>query len=159
MRYVLIDRITALEPGRALRAIKNVSLSDGLVTRVRPGVSALPASMVLESMALAAGLLVRSTIEMPVQPVLAKVQPFTAYADAIAGDQIELHAELQDLRTEGARARVTATVGGQTIADAVIFLGLMPLDGEDVDERVALMRERLEDTFPGWFERTTAVGR
>jgi 3-hydroxymyristoyl/3-hydroxydecanoyl-(acyl carrier protein) dehydratase len=159
VRYVLIDRITALEPGRALRAIKNVSLSDGLVTRVRPGVSALPASMVLEAMALAAGLLVRSTIEMPVQPVLAKVQPFTAYADAIAGDQIELHAELQDLRTEGARARVTATVGGQTIADAVIFLGLMPLDGEDVDERVALMRERLEDTFPGWFERTAAVGR
>ena len=159
MRYVLIDRITALEPGRALRAIKNVSLSDGLVTRVRPGVSALPASMVLEAMALAAGLLVRRTIEMPVQPVLAKVQPFTAYADAIAGDQIELHAELQDLRTEGARARVTATVGGQTIAEAVIFLGLMPLDGEDVDERVALMRERLEDTFPGWFERTAAVGR
>lgn len=159
MRYVLIDRITALEPGRALRAIKNVSLSDGLVTRVRPGVSALPGSMVLEAMALAAGLLVKSTVEMPVQPVLAKVQPFTAYADAIAGDQIQLHAELQDLRTEGARAHVTATVGGRTIADAVIFLGLMPLDGEDADERIALMRERLEDTFPGWFERTASVGR
>ena len=49
MRYVLIDRITALEPGRALSAIKNVSLSDDLVARVRRGVSALPASMVLDA--------------------------------------------------------------------------------------------------------------
>jgi len=157
VRYVLIDRITALDPGRALSAIKNVSLSDDLVARVRPGVSALPASMVLEAMAQAAGLLVVSSIQAPAQPVLAKVQPFTAYADATAGDQIQLHAELQDLRTEGARAHVTAKVGERTIADAVIYLGLMPIDDEGGGGRVALMRERLEDAFPGWFDMTASV--
>ena len=149
MRYVLIDRITALEPGRTLAAIKNVSLGDDLVVRVRPGVSALPASMVLEAMAQAAGLLVVASVQEPAQPVLAKVQPFTAYGEAVAGDQIELRAELQDLRREGARASVTASVEGTAIADAVIYLGLMPVDG---DERVALMRDRLAETFPGWFD-------
>src|SRR5690242_20611150 len=81
VRYVLIDRITALEPGRTLAAIKNVSLGDDLVVRVRPGVSALPASMVLEAMAQAAGLLVVASVQEPAQPVLAKVQPFTAYGE------------------------------------------------------------------------------
>ena len=89
--------------------------------------------------------------------MLAKVQPFTAYADATAGDQIQLHAELQDLRTEGARAHVTAKVGERTIADAGIYLGLMPIDDEGGGGRVALMRERLEDAFPGWFDMTTSV--
>lgn len=155
MRYVLIDRITALDPGRSLTAIKNVSLSDGLVARIRPGVSALPGSMVLEAMAQAAGLLVVASIPEPAQPVLAKVQPFTAYADAIAGDRIELRAAIEDLRSEGARAKVTAVVDGRTIAEAVIYLGLMPIEG---DERIALMRERLADAFPGWFDMTASVG-
>jgi 3-hydroxyacyl-[acyl-carrier-protein] dehydratase len=151
LRYVLIDRITALEPGRALAAIKNVSLSDSLVTRIRPGVSALPGSMVLEAMAQAAGLLVVASVHEPAQPVLAKVQPFTAHRDAVAGDRIELRAELQELRREGARAHATALVDGTTIAEAVIYLGLMPIEDE---ERIALMRERLTDAFPGWFDVT-----
>ena len=154
MRYVLIDRITALAPGQTLAAIKNVSLSDDLVARVRPGVSALPASMVLEAMAQAAGLLVVASADEPAQPVLAKVQPFTAYRDAVVGDRIELRAELQDLRREGARTHVIAAVDGSTIAEAVIYLGLMPIEG---DERIALMRERLADAFPGWFDEASVL--
>jgi len=156
VRYVLVDRITALAPGRTLKAIKNVSLSDDLVTRIRPGVSALPGSMVLEAMAQAAGLLVVASVETPAQPVLAKVQPFTAYADAVAGDRIELEAELDDLRGEGARATVTAIVDGVRIAEAVIYLGLMPIED---DERIAVMRDRLGDAFPGWFDMVALDAR
>jgi 3-hydroxyacyl-[acyl-carrier-protein] dehydratase len=154
LRYVLIDRITALEPGRTLAAIKNVSLSDDLVTRIRPGVSALPGSMVLEAMAQAAGLLVVASVHEPAQPVLAKVQPCTVYADAVAGDRIDLVAELHDLRREGARAKVTAAVDGKPIAEAVIYLGLMPIEGE---ERLAVMRSRLSDAFPGWFDEVPVL--
>jgi 3-hydroxymyristoyl/3-hydroxydecanoyl-(acyl carrier protein) dehydratase len=111
--------------------------------------------MVLEAMAQAAGLLVVGSIQAPAQPVLAKVQPFTAHAEAVAGDRIELRAVLQDLRSEGARANVTAVVDGKTIAEAEIYLGLMPIEG---DERIALMRERLADAFPGWFDVTEPVG-
>jgi len=61
---------------------------------------------------------------------------------------------LEDLRSEGARATVTAVVDGTRIADAVIYLGLMPIEG---DERLAVMRERLADAFPGWFDMTASV--
>jgi 3-hydroxymyristoyl/3-hydroxydecanoyl-(acyl carrier protein) dehydratase len=153
VRYVLIDRITALERGHALTAIKNVSLSDGMVMRLAPGVSALPASMVLEAMAQAAGLLVIASTSQPAQPVL-------AHGDAVAGDRIVLRAELDELRSQGARAHVTASVDERLIAEAAIYLGLMPIEGEDSDDRLALVRERLADTFPEWFSSVTAsVGR
>ena len=158
MRYVLIDRITSLEAGRTLTAVKNVSLSDDLVARLGPGVSALPPSMVLEAMAQAAGLLTIASAPAPAQPVLAKVQPFTAFAPAVAGDRIELRAELQDLRAEGVKAHVTASVDGRLVAEATIYLALIPLDGPGNAGRATLLRERLADTFPEWFAAGTAVG-
>jgi 3-hydroxymyristoyl/3-hydroxydecanoyl-(acyl carrier protein) dehydratase len=148
MRYVLIDRIVAVTPGHALRAVKNVSASDDLVTRYAPGVSALPASMVLEAMAQAAGLLVAATIGVRAQPVLAKVQPFEAHRLARPGDQIQLDAELEDLRDEGCRARVAASVDGQPLADAMIYLGFVPLE----EGNASRLREALADSFGESFE-------
>jgi 3-hydroxyacyl-[acyl-carrier-protein] dehydratase len=150
VRYILIDRILTLEPGRRLTALKNVSLSDDLVAQYG-GVSALPSSMVLEAMAQAAGLLAVATSPSVAQPVLAKVQPFTAVRAALAGDQIEIDAQLEELREEGACARVTAAIGGAPLAEATIYLALVRIEGPDAAGRVAEMRRRLEDTFPGWF--------
>lgn len=148
MRYVLIDRILALTPGRRLAAIKNVSVSDDLVSTYGAGRSALPASMVLEAMAQGAGLLAIATIGARAQPVLAKVQPFTSHGDAAPGDQIRIDAALEDVRPEGCRAHVTASVDGRPLADAMVYLGFVPLD----EARAAVMRTVLEDTFPGWFD-------
>ena len=96
MRYILIDRITALVPGHSLDAIKHVRQADDLVSRDAAGRCALPAAMVLEAMAQAAGLLVAASLAVPAQPVLAKVQPFTAYGDARPGDAVAIRAELGD---------------------------------------------------------------
>jgi 3-hydroxyacyl-[acyl-carrier-protein] dehydratase len=148
VRYVLIDRILAITPGGTLTALKNVSASDDLVSSYGRGRSALPASMVLESMAQGAGLLAVATTGVQVQPVLAKVQPFTSQGDAVPGDQIRIEAALQDVRPEGCRANVTASVGGRPLADATIYLGFVPLD----DARTVMLRAALEDAFPGWFD-------
>lgn len=148
MRYVLIDRILALTPGCALTAIKNVSVSDDLVSQYGPGRSSLPGSMVLEAMAQAAGLLAIATAGGRTQPVLAKVQPFTSHAEAAPGDQIRIDAALEDLRAEGCRAHVTASVDGRPLADATVYLGFVPLD----ETRAGVMRAALENTFPDWFD-------
>ena len=149
MRYVLIDRITALEPGRSIEAVKSVSHGDDLVTRYAPGLFALPAAMVLEAMAQAAGLLVAATTTIAVQPLLAKVQPFTAYGDARPGDRVAIRAEIADMRPEGCRTTVTASVGGRALADATIYLALVPLAGEP--SRAATLRSMLADMYPRWF--------
>ena len=148
MRYVLLDRILEVTPGRTLTAVKNVSVSDDLVSTYGPGRSALPASMVLESMAQGAGLLAVATTGAQAQPVLAKVQPFTSHRDAVPGDQIRIEAALEDVRSEGCRAHVSASVDGRPLADAMVYLGFVPLD----EARAAVLRAALQDTFPGWFD-------
>ena len=147
MRYVLIDRITSLEPGRVLTALKNVTASDGMVTQYGPELWALPAAMVLEAMAQAAGLLAASTIQCRAQPVLAKVQLFEAYGYAVAGDQIVLHAELHDLHERGCRSYTTASIGSTPLAEATIYLAFI---APDENQRGAL-RNALARTFPAWF--------
>ncbi len=152
MRYVLVDRITSLTPGRTLRAIKNVSAGDGMVTRYAPGMWMLPASMVLEAMAQAAGLLVIATTGGAALPVLAKVRPFTVFADAVPGDQVCLEAQLEELGHGGCRAGVTAAVDGRPLAAATLYLALVPLDGpESAAARSAPLRAALGDAFPDWF--------
>jgi 3-hydroxymyristoyl/3-hydroxydecanoyl-(acyl carrier protein) dehydratase len=156
MRYVLIDRIVSLEPGRSLTAYKHVTASDDMMTRYAPGVWALPSAMVLEAMAQAAGVLLAATIHAAAQPVLAKVRPFTAHGYARSGDRVDVHAELDELREEGCRTRVTASIDGRALAEATIYLALVPL-GPDAADAAALLRAGLADAFPEWFGRVASA--
>jgi 3-hydroxyacyl-[acyl-carrier-protein] dehydratase len=160
MRYVLVDRITSLTPGRTLRAIKNVSAGDAMLTRYGPGTWMLPASMVLEAMAQAAGLLVIATLEEGALPVLAKVRPFSVYADALPGDQICLDVGLEELGHGGCRALVTASIEQRPLATATLYLALAPLDVSDFSgKRATALRSALADAFPGWFGSFDSVER
>jgi 3-hydroxymyristoyl/3-hydroxydecanoyl-(acyl carrier protein) dehydratase len=151
MRYVLLDRITHLEHGRSLRGIKNVSVSDDLVTRYSEGVHALPSSMVLEAMAQAAGLLIARTHDCRCQPVLAKIQPFSIRGLARPGDRLDVVAEIVDLRDEGCEVAVNASVDHRAIASATVYLGLLPHTGADAGARITAWRRYLADMFPECF--------
>ena len=154
MRYILIDRIVSMEPGRSLRAFKLVSATDGFVATYGNGMPALPASMLMEAMAQAAGLLAVRSSDTPSQPVLAKVQPFTARGLARAGDRVDLEAVLEDLRPEGCRAAVTASVDGRVIANGTVFLGFVPIADAATE---ALLAHQLTVLFPGWFDEPARV--
>jgi 3-hydroxyacyl-[acyl-carrier-protein] dehydratase len=151
MRYVLLDRILELEPDRRIVAVKNVTIGDGLVREHGAGLRVLPSSMLLEAMAQAAGLLAAVTVDFAAQPVLAKVAPFACAAWARPGDAVILEARLEDVRDEGCRAAVTASIDGRPVAEASIFLALVRLGAELEARRVRLQREHLADLFPEWF--------
>lgn len=153
MRYVLIDRIHSLEPGRALTGVKNVTMSDALLTQYAPDVWALPPTMLLESMAQAAGVLVVSTVDFTAQPVLAKIQPFSARRLAVPGDQVTVSAHLRELRGAGCQADAIARLGESVIAEASIFLGLAPL----AEKSRGRLRSHLARTFPGWFDEPAVL--
>jgi 3-hydroxyacyl-[acyl-carrier-protein] dehydratase len=150
MRYVFIDRISSLTPGESLRAVKNVTATDDLVTRYAPGVRVFPASMVLEAMAQAAGLLAVATIAGRALPVLAKVRPFTSYRDAVPGDQLSLDARLEDVRVDGCRASVNASIESEPVGAATIYLAFVPFQEAAADARAPVMAA-LADAFPAWF--------
>ena len=151
MRYVLIDRITNIDPGRAIVALKNITATDALLNEYSAGVWALPPAMVLEAMAQAAGVLVAAAIDCRAQPVLAKIQPFSTERLAIPGDQVVVDVRIRELRDGGCRTEATARIGSALLAEAAIFLALVPVS----DSGRAQLRARMARTFPGWFTDKT----
>ena len=59
MRYILLDRITVLEPPRA-QGVKCVSLADDLFVDHFPGHPVMPGALLIEAMAQLGGVLRRS---------------------------------------------------------------------------------------------------
>lgn len=150
MRYVLIDRITELVAGQRARAVKNVTMSDALMMRYRPDLTALPATMVLEAMAQTAGALAVVSNDFQQQPVLAKVQAARFHGQARAGDQIVIEAELEELRPEGCRVQATAEINGLLLAEATIYLAFVkPESMTEAD--CARLRAHFADLLAEWF--------
>ena len=154
MRYILIDRITAYESGKMLKAIKNVTFSDGVGRPHGANWMPFPAAFVMESMAQAAGLLVAMTIDYKAQPVLAKVQQMRVYGRAKPGDRLDVFAGLEDIQEEGARLYVKSSRSGVPIAEATVFLSLLSFEAlgmEKASKHRRMLRSVVANLAPEWF--------
>ena len=63
--FLLIDRIIALDPGKFVQAVKNVSINEPFFQGHFPGQPVFPGVLILEAMAQAGGFLVLNSIENP----------------------------------------------------------------------------------------------
>lgn len=72
MRFSLIDKITGLEPGSKITAIKNLSLAEEYLQDHFPGFPVLPGVLMVEAMVQSAAWLVRHTEDFSHSTVLLK---------------------------------------------------------------------------------------
>jgi 3-hydroxymyristoyl/3-hydroxydecanoyl-(acyl carrier protein) dehydratase len=154
MRYILIDRITEYEGGKMLKAIKNITFSDGVGRPRGANWVPFPAAFVMESMAQAAGLLVAMTIDYRAQPVLAKVQQMRVYDQAKPGDRLDIFAGLEDMQEAGARLYVKSSRDGVPLAEATVFLSLVSFEEfgmEKASEHRRMLRSVVANLAPEWF--------
>jgi 3-hydroxyacyl-[acyl-carrier-protein] dehydratase len=61
MRFLLVDRITAFEPGESITAVKNLSLAEEYLADHFPGFPVMPGVLMLESLVQASAWLMRIT--------------------------------------------------------------------------------------------------
>jgi len=110
MRWNWIDRIVRFEPERRLVAVKNVSaaeehLHDHFPAEAgRPASAVMPASLIIEGMAQAAGLLAGSAHGFREKVILAKITSARLDDEAIPGDQLVYDAVLERVDAAGASA-------------------------------------------------------
>ncbi|HEX2838977.1 MAG TPA: hypothetical protein VHN77_12720 [Phycisphaerales bacterium] len=108
MRWMWIDRVVALEPGKRLVAIKHVSLAEEhlhdhfAADASGPAMPIMPASLILEGMAQTAGILVGHAEGFREKVILAKVGKAELTEDAGPGCTLRYTATIVQMDKSGA---------------------------------------------------------
>ncbi len=90
MRYLLVDRITELEPDVRIAGVKNVAMSEDFLEFHFPGNPIMPGIMLLESLVQLAGWLEAASSRFEKWFLVSKVLKCSFYGFVLPGDQVDL---------------------------------------------------------------------
>ena len=121
MRWIWIDKFLEFRSGEFARAIKNLTLAEEHLHDHLPGYPVMPASLIIEGMAQAGGILVGEAGGFAEKVVLAKIPRAEFYGVACAGDQLDLRGDAdRPPQGEGAVVDCKAFLEGELLADVEI---------------------------------------
>ena len=93
MRYLLIDRITEWQPGKMIKGIKNVAMSEDFLEYHFPRNPIMPGVLLLEAITQLTGWLEAVSSDFQKWFLINKVLRCNFYSFALPGDQVELEVE------------------------------------------------------------------
>jgi 3-hydroxyacyl-[acyl-carrier-protein] dehydratase len=146
MRFLLVDRIDALEPGRRIDARKTVSFEEAWLPRPNAPFPAIPSALLVEAILQAGMWLLRHATDFRRQPVVVAAEDVRVGRPVRAGETIRLVAEVRRLSDEGGVLRGEARAGDEVVASGGrIVCAFLPLDEfDDPDEARLAFREMQE---------------
>jgi 3-hydroxyacyl-[acyl-carrier-protein] dehydratase len=122
MRYVLLDRITRLEPPDHAEGVRCVSLSDDVFADHFPGYPILPGALILESMAQLGGVLIEASMRLrgrnDLHALLVTVDKAKLRQQVRPGDKMLLSCKGVLVHEDGGLVRCEARVDGRLVAEA-----------------------------------------
>lgn len=130
---LLVDRVTDIEPGVRIRALKNVSINEPFFNGHFPHYPVMPGVLIIEALAQAAGILSFKT--MGRLPTEDSVYYFVGIDQArfkrpvTAGDQLVLEVDIVRQSRGIWKYRAQATVTGQVVAEAELMCTLRSTTG------------------------------
>ena len=122
---LLVDSVLSIEPGKEIRAIKNVTGNEacyaGLLDGAPPDAYAYPCSLVIESFCQTAGILYGAALERRggIERILlfGSITAFRFHASAYPGDTLQHHVRVEKLLSDSAMFSGEVLVAGTVIAD------------------------------------------
>ena len=125
----LVDDVTALEPGRRISAVKNVSVNEDYFPGHFPGVPLMPGVLMIESLSQAATVLLLHDGEQirNARTVLRRVSGTKFRRQVTPGDRVALDVEVIRRRGPVVRLSAVASVAGQVVTEAQLHMAV--LDG------------------------------
>ncbi len=123
MRFTLLDRITELDPGKRITAIKNVSLAEEYLQDHFPRFPVLPGVLMLEACTQAGAWLVRASEDFAHSVVVLKEARNVKYANFLSpGQQLTVTAEIIKQDERETKLKVIGTTGDETNVTARLVL-------------------------------------
>jgi 3-hydroxymyristoyl/3-hydroxydecanoyl-(acyl carrier protein) dehydratase len=122
VRYVLLDRITLLQPPERALGVKCVSLSDDIFVDHFPGYPVMPGALILESLAQLAGVLLEAAMRERGRHDLHALLTMADRAKfrhvVRPGDRLEIEARALTVSEDGGQAQAWARIDGTLVAEA-----------------------------------------
>jgi UDP-3-O-[3-hydroxymyristoyl] N-acetylglucosamine deacetylase / 3-hydroxyacyl-[acyl-carrier-protein] dehydratase len=126
--FLLVDRVVALELGRRIVALKNVSYNEPFFQGHWPTRPIMPGVLIVEAMAQAAGVLIAQGAGPGQEALLASLDGVKLRRPVVPGDQLRL--EVDGLRSKGRviQVRALARVGERVVAEGRIRFVVVEAD-------------------------------
>ena len=125
--FLLVDRVTELEPGKRAVGLKNISANEEFFQGHFPGYPITPAVLIIEAMAQVGGILLLAMPEYRHKlPLFVGVDKAKFRQPVMPGDQLVTEAVLEKLRpTLGVGVvRTIGRVDGRVVAEALMMFAL-----------------------------------
>ncbi|AUS95016.1 3-hydroxyacyl-[acyl-carrier-protein] dehydratase FabZ [Clostridium thermosuccinogenes] len=127
--FLLVDRVDELEPGKRAVAIKNVTANEPFFQGHFPDYPIMPGVLITEALAQTAGI----AASVPEKDegklgVLAGIDSMKFKKQVMPGDTLKLEAEILSNRMGVVKAKVRASVDGQTAAEGEIKFAMVKVD-------------------------------
>ena len=131
MRFLFVDRIITLDPGRIIETLKNVSATEDVFEDHFPGHPILPGALVIESFEQAAQLLIGATHDGARIGRLRAVSRAAFRHFVEPGDQLRVHCARKSGDDDGWIVSASGEVSGRRVASATLDFALVPAAGDD----------------------------
>lgn len=120
---LLVDRVLEIEPGKRIKALKNVTANEPHFTGHFPGAPIMPGVLILESMAQCGALMFLQGLDDRDSKLFlfGGVDKARFRRPVVPGDQLIIDVECIQRRSNSARVRGVATVDGNVVAEAEIL--------------------------------------
>lgn len=139
MRFVFVDRLLALDPGRSITTLKNVTATEDVFDDHFPGCPILPGALIVEAFAQAARLLIALSSDFSRVGRLEGIARASFRRFVRPGDQLRVRCRRRD--AERWTVEAEAEVDGRIVAAAILEFVLEDAVSGEGREEAARLRE------------------
>jgi 3-hydroxyacyl-[acyl-carrier-protein] dehydratase len=144
MRFHLIDRIVEVQPGKLLRAVKNLTLGEEYLGDHFPGFPVMPGVLMLQALVEAGAWLIRLTEDHAHSTIVLREARGVKYGSFMEpGKTMTVTVEVQEHTATTSILKGKGEADGQTTVSAKVTLVRYNL--RDRDPKFAALDERLVD--------------
>ena len=130
--FLLIDKVTDMEIGISVTAIKNVTANEPFFQGHFPGNPIMPGVLIVEALAQATGICIGSIDENKGKlGVFTGIDEMKFRKQVVPGDILKLQGEIIQNRRGLVKAKVIATVEDQIAAEGIIKFAMLSVESND----------------------------